>query len=101
MEYTFTVWVTGPRTADVERMADAIARRLALRHVPLELLDARTPGVEALVGEGVEGRAACLAGALARHGIATVVALPTPSRAGRERARAALPRLIEVYVPAA
>jgi len=34
----------------------------------------------------------------ARHGILTVLALPAPSRAARDRARATLGRLIEVHV---
>ena len=98
MDYSFTVWVTGPHAADVQTVADELARRLLLRHVPLEVLDARTPGIEALAGADVERCAAVVAGALARHGIATLVALPAPSRAGRERARAALPHMIEVHV---
>ena len=64
--------------------------------MPVELIDLRTPGVAALRAEGA---ATFVAGALARHGVVTVVALPVPSRASRERARAALGRLIEVYVP--
>ena len=92
----FTVLVTGPDGADVERVALEIDGRLRGRNVPVELIDLRTPGVAALRAEGA---ATFVAGALARHGVVTVVALPVPSRASRERARAALGRLIEVYVP--
>jgi hypothetical protein len=92
----FTVLVTGPDGADVESVALEIDGRLRGRHVPAELIDSRTPGVAALRAEGA---ATFVAGALARHGVVTVVALPVPSRASRDRARAALGRLIEVYVP--
>src|SRR5207247_4307666 len=47
-----------------------------------------------LAGEGLERRAAFVAGLLARHGVAVVVALPV---AARERVRAELGRMIEVY----
>jgi len=91
----FTVLVTGADGADVERVALEIDGRLRGRNVPAELIDSRTPGVAALRAEGA---VTFVAGALARHGVVTVVALPVPSRTSRERARAALGRLIEVYV---
>ncbi len=90
----FTVWVTGPDEAAVGVAARELTSRLVARHVPTELLDARTPGIGTLVGEGI----ACVAGALARHGVASVVALPAPTREVRDRARSALGRMIEVYV---
>lgn len=92
----FTVLVTGPDTTVVERVALEIDGRLRGRGTPTELIDSRTPGAEVLRAEGA---ATFVAGALARHGVITVVALPAPSRAARDRARAALGRLIEVYVP--
>jgi adenylylsulfate kinase len=97
MEQGFTVWVTGPDDAACARVAAAVAETLAERHVPVECFDARTPGAEALAC----GSVACAAGALARHGVATVVALASPSRAARDAARARLGRMIEVYVPTA
>ena len=93
----FSVWVTGPEQGAVEAIAEELARRLAARRVPVEVLDRRTPGVDVLAGEGLEGRAAFVAGLLARHGVAVVVALPVASRAARERVRAELGRMIEVY----
>ncbi len=95
---SFSVWLTGPDPRAVEAIADAIARRLSVREVPVEVLDLRSPGVDALAGEGIECRAAFVAEALARHGIATVVALPVPTRAARARARAAVAHMIEVHV---
>src|SRR5206468_2385539 len=63
----------------------------------VEVLDRRTPGIDALAGEGLERRAAFVAGMLARHGVAVVVARPVAARAARERVRAELDRMIEVY----
>ncbi len=94
----FTVWVTGPAQLDVEVTAQEIEGRLRARALPTELLDARTPGVETL---SCEGAIACVAGSLARHGVATVIALPMPRRAARDRARGLLGRMIEVHVPSA
>ena len=94
----FSVWVTGPDPGAVETIAEELGRRLAARHVAVEVLDRRTPGIDALAGEGVERRVAFATGLLARHGVAVVVALPVATRAARERVRAELPRMIEVYV---
>ena len=93
----FSVWVTGPEQGAVEAIAEELARRLAARRVAVEVLDRRTPGIDALAGEGLERRAAFVAGLLARHGVAVVVALPVATRAARERVRAELGRMIEVY----
>ena len=94
----FTVWVTGPEESTVRALADAVAARLAARHVPVEFLDERTPGIDALAGAGLERRVAFVARTLARHGVSTVVALAASTRAGRNGARAELERVIEVYV---
>jgi len=94
----FSVWVTGPEQPAAERFAHQLAKRLAERHVPVEILDARTPGVDALAGEGLERRAAFVATLLARHGVIAIVALSMPTRAAREDVRAEIGRMIEVYV---
>ena len=91
---SFSIWVTG---ADRERVAatvDAIAARLAARDVRVEVLDSRTPRAEALAGAGGDRCAVLVVEALARHGVATVVALPIAAQA----ARAAGGRMIEVHV---
>ena len=93
----FSVWVTGPEQGAVEAIAEELARRLAARPMAVEVLDRRTPGIDALAGEGLERRAAFVAGLLARHGVAVVLALPVAARAARERVRAELGRMIEVY----
>jgi hypothetical protein len=94
----FAVWMTGADASAVRDVAARVASRLATRHVAVELLDDRTPGIEALAGDGFAARAAFVAATLARHGIATVVAVPAPRREDRDRARTAVGRLIEVWV---
>ena len=96
---SFTVWVTGPDRRRAEAVADEIARRLAARQLRVAVLDLRTPGIDAIAGEGAENRAAFVAAMLARHGVATVVALPVATRVARQGPRAVLGRMIEVYVP--
>jgi len=91
----FTVLVTGPSASDVEMVAREIDAGLRARGRPSELIDSCTPGA---AGLRVEGAATFAAGALARHGIVTILALPAPARATRDRAREALGRLIEVHV---
>ena len=93
----FTVWVTGPEPARLHAVADEVARRLAARAVPAEVLDARTPGLAALSDPA---RVAILVAALlARHGVAAVIAFPA-TRALRDAGRGTLTRMIEVDVPA-
>jgi hypothetical protein len=91
----FTVLVTGPSASDVEAVACQVDRDLRARGHAAELIDSRSPGIAEL---SVEGGATFAAGALARHGIVTVLALPARSRAARDRARETLGRLIEVHV---
>src|SRR5437899_12095875 len=67
----FSVWVTGPDQGAVEAIAEELARRLAARRVAVELLDRRTPGIDALAGDGLERRAAFVAGLLAQIGRAS------------------------------
>jgi len=93
-----TVWVTGANDALVSRVAEHIVARLARRHVAYELIDPRTPGIDALGGAGTEVRLAVAVALLVRHGIAVVVAVPSPSRAGRDQARGLVQRMIEVHV---
>ena len=95
----FTLWVTGADSRALRRVADEVSSRLAARHLAVETLDERTPGFETLTGDGLEHRIAFVAGLLARHGVAVVVALPG-TRAGRDGARARLGRFIEVHVRA-
>jgi hypothetical protein len=92
------VWLTGADAQAVERVADAVGDALERRHVAIERLTSRTPGIEALAGPGMERRVAFVAGMLVRHGVTVLVAVASPSRAVRDEIRAALGRLIEVHV---
>jgi hypothetical protein len=99
MAFGCVVWVTGPEPEACGTVAEAIANRLEQRHVGVERLDASAPGL-ADVGPGaIERAAAFAAAALARHGVITVVTVPSPRRASREALRAELGPLIEVHVP--
>jgi hypothetical protein len=96
----FGIWVTGADRGAVHAVADDLAGALLARHLRVEVLDERTPGVEALAGEALAERVALVARLLARHGVVTIVALEA-GRRGREVVRAGLGRLIEVLVVAA
>ena len=95
----FVVWVTGPNDVMVARVAHAIGAALGRRRRDLEMLDDRTPGFDLIAGAGIDRAAAFAAARLALHGVAVVVAVPSPSRAVREAGRAASDRMIEVYIP--
>jgi len=97
---SFSVSVTGADEGAVRAIADAIAERLAARHVPVEVLDPRTPGFDALAGEGLARRLGFVCGLLARHGVATIVAVPIAEGLARDCLRSAVGRAIEVYVRA-
>ena len=86
----FAVWVSGADRERVERVADTIAAHLATRDLAVEVLDSHTPGADALSSRAV----VVLVDALARHGVATIVALPLPA----EDARTTGARMIEVHV---
>ena len=93
MSEGFAVWVTGPEPGRLEAVAGALAQHLLARELPVEVLDHHTPGIEGLDAGGI----AFAAAALARHGVASVIALPA-TRGARDRARAQVGRFIEVHV---
>jgi hypothetical protein len=92
----FTVWVTGSEARTVEDVAAAVAARLQSRGLAVEVLDRRTPGIDAIRSDDA---VTFVADVLARHDVIVVVALPAPAQAARDRARERLGRMIEVYVP--
>ena len=97
-EQGFTVWVTGPDPTAVGDVVDSLVGSLTARQLAVETIDAATPGMQGFDAD-VAARAVVLAaGLLARNGIVSVVALPG-TRAVRDRARADLGRMIEIYVP--
>ena len=87
------VWVSGANDVMVSRVAEAVAARLVCRQVASEVIDARTPGIDALAGPDMDRRVAVAAALRVRHGITVVVAVPSPSRAGRDEIRALVERL--------
>jgi len=94
----FTVWVTGPDARAVDDVVAILVGGLIGRQLAVETIDARTPGMAGLDAEAAAAAVVLAAGLLTRHGIVSVIALPG-SRAVRDRARADLGRMIEVYVP--
>lgn len=100
----FTVWFTGLPGAGKRTISDEVARRLTGRHLPVEQLDARTPGIDVLAGTEAgdvaryERRLGFLATILNRHGVAVLVASVSPSRETRDALRASIERFVEVYV---
>lgn len=95
----FTVWVTGPDARAVADVAAGIRAGLAGRQLPVEAIDAETPGIPGLDADAAARAVVVATTLLARQGVASVVELPG-TRAGRDRARAELGRaMIEVYVP--
>lgn len=100
MDEGVVVWVTGPSEGAVARVAGAVREKLVRRRLPVELLAPDTPGLDALAGPGLVRGVAFVASRLVRHGVVVVVAVPAPARAERDAARAALGRMIEVWVSA-
>ena len=96
-EQGFTVWVTGPEPRDVDDVVSLLVGSLTGRQLTVETVDARTPGLSGLGAEAAGAAVVLAAGLLARHGVVAVVALPG-TRAVRDRARAEIGRMVEVYV---
>ena len=94
----FTVWVTGADARAVGDVVDSLVGCLTARQLAVETIDAGTPGLQGLEGEAATRAVVLAAGLLARNGVVSVVTLPG-SRAGRDRARADLGRMVEVDVP--
>jgi adenylylsulfate kinase-like enzyme len=99
-----TVWLTGYQGSGKRAISDELVRLLTARHVPVEQLDVRTPGLDALESAdpseigSFERRLGFVASALNRHGISVVVAAMSPSREVRDTLRREIPRFLEVYV---
>lgn len=97
-EQGFTVWVTGSDPTAVGHVVDGLVGSLTARQLAVETIDATTPGMPGLNDDDAARAVVLAAGLLARNGVVSVVALPG-TRAGRDRARADLGRMIEIYVP--
>lgn len=105
---TGVVWLTGIEASGKTTLADALARRLARRGVPCEVLDGDDMRRALSADLGYSDRArdehtrrvAWVAALLAKHGVVAIVALVSPARAHRDRARGLAPRFAEVHVQA-
>jgi len=100
------VWITGLPSSGKSTLAARLARRLADSGTPPLVLDGdavRTaldpaPGYDAPGRDAFYRTLARLAGLAARQGIVVIVAATAPRRSHRACARAAAPRLLEVFV---
>ncbi len=102
----FCLWLTGLPSAGKTTIGRALVERLRTRGRFVELLDGDEirKGLSADLGfdrasrEAHAGRVAFVAKLLARNGAIPIVALISPYRSSRARARAEIGRFVEVYV---
>ncbi len=102
----FCLWMTGLPSAGKTTIGRALVARLKARGWHVELLDGDEirRGLSADLGfdrasrEAHAGRVAFVAKLLARNGAIPIVALISPYRTSRARARAEIGRFVEVYV---
>ncbi len=102
----FCVWMTGLPSSGKTTVGRALADRLAQRGWFAELLDGDEirRGLSADLGydrasrEVHAGRVAYVAKVLARNGAIPIVALISPYRTSRAKARAEIGRFVEVYI---
>jgi adenylyl-sulfate kinase len=102
----FCLWFTGLPSAGKTTLAKAVLPLLEARGFRVELLDGDEirKGLSADLGfdkasrEKHADRVAYVARLLARHGVVAVVALISPYRASRARARAQIGEFVEVFV---
>ena len=102
----FAVWITGLPAAGKSTVTRALTRALADAGVDAEVLesDAQRPLLAPLAGYSEQERDAFyqalahVGALLARHGVAVIFDATAPRRVHRDRARAQIPRFIEVLV---
>ena len=100
------IWITGLPSSGKSLLAARIAERLRAAGRAAAVLDGDQvraaldprPGYDAESRSRYYGTLAHLAALLARQGLVAVVAATSHRRAFRERARAAAPRFVEVFV---
>ncbi len=102
----FVVWLTGLSGAGKSTVANALVPRLLERGHRVELLDGDEVRTNLCQGLGFSredrdtniARIGYVAGKLAKHGVAVIVAAISPYAEARDKVRAAATSFIEVYV---
>jgi adenylyl-sulfate kinase len=102
----FCIWLTGLPSAGKTTIGKVLVERLEARDRYVDLLDGDEirKGLSADLGfdrvsrEAHAGRVAFVAKVLARNGAIPIVALISPYRSSRAKARAEIGRFVEVYV---
>jgi adenylyl-sulfate kinase len=104
----FVLWLTGLSGAGKSTLARAVSDDLAARGHRVELLDGDEVRTNLTQGLGFSradrdtniARIGYVAGKLAKHGVAVVVAAISPYREARDKVRAGVPNFVEVFVDA-
>jgi adenylylsulfate kinase len=104
----FVLWLTGLSGAGKSTIANAIAPRLLERDHRVEVLDGDEVRTNLCQGLGFSredrdtniARIGYVAGKLAKHGVAVVVAAISPYREARDKVRASVSNFVEVHVAA-
>jgi adenylylsulfate kinase len=104
----FVLWLTGLSGAGKSTIANAVAPRLADRGHRVEVLDGDEVRTNLCQGLGFSredrdtniARIGYVAGKLAKHGVAVVVAAISPYREARGKVRAGVDNFVEVHVAA-
>jgi adenylyl-sulfate kinase len=102
----FVVWFTGLSGAGKSTVATAMATSLRARGHRVDLLDGDEVRTNLCQGLGFDregrdtniARIGYVAGKLATHGVAVLVAAISPYRQARDRVRASVPNFVEVHV---
>ncbi|MGP8078422.1 MAG: adenylyl-sulfate kinase [Thermoplasmata archaeon] len=102
----FCIWLTGLPSSGKTTIGKAVAERLAARGWYAELLDgdeirrglSSDLGFDRVSREAHAGRVSFVAKLLARNGSIPIVALISPYRTSRAKARTEIGRFVEVYV---
>ena len=104
----FVLWLTGLSGAGKSTIANAVAPSLAERGHRVEVLDGDEVRTNLCQGLGFSredrdtniARIGYVAGKLAKHGVAVVVAAISPYREARDKVRASVENFVEVHVAA-
>jgi len=104
----YVLWFTGLSGAGKSTVARALLAKLASRGQRVELLDGDEVRTNLCQDLGFSredrdtniARIGYVAGKLAKHGVAVLVAAISPYREARDRIRASVPNFVEVYMAA-